>query len=147
MNFSLDQRGAPSITLFIYVRMLCETYIILWNISHVHVECEECFTKYCQSYRTLFVDLNNVMRDCLGNKESSKPRWLIFLLPYQYESFLTISSWYHTTFDRLYLVVTLKWSLGQRAPQTITHTDSKTNWTRKTVEPWGSVLSYERPNL
>lgn len=35
-NFKLN------ITLFIFITLVCGTYNILWNIPHIHAECEEC---------------------------------------------------------------------------------------------------------
>ena len=41
------------ITLFRPISVLCGIDNIFQNILHIQLECEECFTEYCQSHRTL----------------------------------------------------------------------------------------------
>ena len=36
-----------------FITMLCGTNSTLWNIPHIHIECEKYSAKYCQSHKTL----------------------------------------------------------------------------------------------
>jgi hypothetical protein len=54
--FSIDLLAIHhGITLFRAITVLCGTDSIMWNILHIHTECELYSAKDCQSCRTLIV--------------------------------------------------------------------------------------------